>query len=111
MTRNSLLTVLCGFLLCAWTEGQAGLITNSPGSDRPLPWTFTELYRLGGADTGFALFTEAHATTVGADRQGRLYILDRSMFRVIVFDSLGRPLRSQGRRGAGPGEHSFARKP
>lgn len=82
-------------------------IVDAPAADSPLPWTITEIRRLGGADSGAASFTEASAWSVGTDRQGRIYVLDRLNFQVAVFDSSGKVLRTMGRKGGGPGEFQF----
>ena len=82
-------------------------IVDAPAVDSPLPWTITEIRRLGGADSGAASFTEASAWSVGTDREGRIYVLDRNNFQVAVFDSSGNVLRTMGRKGGGPGEFQF----
>jgi len=103
-------------LLAACTAGDAtdgdSRITDSAGvalvavtaEDRPLDWTLTELFRLGGAEEGPGSFTTAYSGTVGTDAQGRIYVLDDREFRVEVFDRDGRHLRFLGRKGSGPGE-------
>ena len=82
-------------------------IVDAPPADIPLPWTLTEIRRLGGADSGAGTFTEASAWSVGTDRQGRIYVLDRLNFQVAVLDSSGNVLRTMGRKGGGPGEFQF----
>lgn len=82
-------------------------IVDAPAADSPLPWTITEIRRLGGADTGAASFTEASAWSVGTDGQGHIYVLDRLNFQVGVFDTSGAVLRTMGRKGGGPGEFQF----
>jgi len=83
-------------------------IATGPNEDRPLPWTLTELFRLGGADEGPGSFTSASPQSVGTDAAGRIYVLDGRELRVEVFDPDGAPLRFQGRKGGGPGELDFA---
>lgn len=82
-------------------------IIDAPTADSPLPWTITEIRRLGGADSGAASFTEASAWSVGTDRQGLIYVLDRLGSQVAVFDSTGAVIRTMGRKGGGPGEFQF----
>ena len=82
-------------------------IVDAPVADAALPWTVTEIRRIGGADSGAASFTEASAWSVGTDRAGRIYVLDRLNVRVAVFDSSGNVLRTMGRQGGGPGEFQF----
>ncbi len=38
------------------------------------------------------------------DRRGRLFIVDESLYQLLVFDSLGSYIARWGRRGSGPGE-------
>lgn len=62
---------------------------------------------LGGKDTPEEAFFRVGSWNVGVDVAGNLYVLDRDAFRVEVFDSAGRHLRSLGGRGGGPGELQF----
>lgn len=85
-------------------------LVTSPATDRPLGWTLTEAFRLGGEDDGPESFTSAGPSTVGTDARGRIYVLDHHAYRIQVFDRDGRHLRTQGGRGGGPGEfqmHGF----
>ena len=82
-------------------------IVDAPAVDAPLPWTLTEIRRIGGADSGPASFTEASAWSVATDRQGLIYVLDRLNSRVAVFDTGGNVLRTLGGKGGGPGEFQF----
>lgn len=86
------------------TDSAGVEIVVSRGPDRALTWTFTPLFRLGGAEEGAESFYRVGRHGVAADTAGRLYILDRQAHRVVVFDSAGRYLRSMGQRGGGPGE-------
>lgn len=79
-------------------------IVENVARDRPLRWSPRALASLGGADEGPASFYEVSPGQVAAGRSGELYVLDESLGRVVVFDSLGRHLRSLGRKGGGPGE-------
>lgn len=77
------------------------LIVENGREDRPLDWSFEEVLRLGGADTGPESF---HQIRVAADALGRIYVLDAGNHRVLVFDSTGSHLQTLGREGTGPGE-------
>jgi len=89
------------------TRDSAGIeIVQSPGADHPLNWRFTESFRLGGADAGPASFYQIEPRDVKTDQDGRIYVLDRANYRVVLFSSTGEYLRSFGRRGGGPGEIS-----
>lgn len=79
-------------------------IVDNAGPDRPLDVELERLFALGGADEGPASFYSLSPGHVAADASGRLYVLDQAAFRVVVFDSTGRHLRSMGREGGGPGE-------
>jgi len=79
----------------------------TPGMDRPLHWTLTETFRLGGAEEGPGSFTVAGPNNVGTDASGRIHVLDSHQFRVEVFAPDGRHLRFLGRQGGGPGELEF----
>ena len=82
-------------------------IVENPAQDRPLPWSLTEVFRLGGQDSGAATFTEVSRWSAGADTLGHLFVLDQQAGQVEVFDSMGRHLRTLGRKGGGPGEMQF----
>ena len=82
-------------------------IVEAPSVDAPIPWTLTEIRRLGGADSGPASFTDANAWSVGTDRNGRIYVLDRTNSMVAVFDTSGNVVRTMGGKGGGPGEFQF----
>lgn len=73
--------------------------------DAALSWHFEPLFALGGDDEGPAGFYRVDASMVGADLEGRLYVLTGS--RVEVFAPDGDHLRSLGREGEGPGEISM----
>jgi len=61
---------------------------------------------IGGADADEAAdFYERYGTVaVDADANGNIYVLDNGNTRVQVFDRDGKPLRSLGAQGDGPGE-------
>jgi hypothetical protein len=79
-------------------------IVVSSGVDRPLERQFRRLFTLGGADEGPEAFFRISPGLIGADAAGRLYVLDPTNSRVVVFDADGRYLRTMGSRGGGPGE-------
>jgi len=82
-------------------------IVTHVGPDTPLAWSFDTLFTLGGEETDEESFYEVDPTTVGVDNQGRIYVLDRDAYRVLMFDAEGRHLRTLGREGGGPGEMRF----
>ncbi|MCL4864351.1 MAG: hypothetical protein KJZ47_00570 [Gemmatimonadales bacterium] len=75
--------------------------------DRPLGWSLTEVFRLGGADEGPGSFTAASTFNTGTDAAGNLYVFDTQQYRVEVFGPTGEHLRFLGRQGGGPGELEF----
>jgi hypothetical protein len=91
------------------TTDSAGVtIVRGPATDDSLPWTFTEIGRLGGADTGAQAFDQASAYTVATDGQSRIAVLDaRNDNRLHLFDAAGTHLRTVGGKGGGPGEMEF----
>ena len=78
-------------------------IVRNDSVDRPLPWTFVRRFALGG-DTPDDSFGSIIREGIGEDAGGRILVLDGQNHRVLVFDSTGRLVRSQGGRGGGPGE-------
>lgn len=79
------------------------IVQNTSG-DRPLDRSMTETLRIGGVDDGPAAFFRVYDEGLGADRAGRLYVLDSGRSQVEVFGPEGEHLRTMGREGEGPGE-------
>lgn len=118
MQRNQVLMVvaLCTGSACAENattdrgnsrvSDSAGVsIAVGPQVDMPLPWSLTELRRLGGADSGVLSFTRVGPATVSTDGKSRIAVLDwDNGNRIHVFDSAGTLLHSVGGKGGGPGE-------
>jgi len=81
----------------AWVHNKAkGTWDDSPR----ITLTFLEMF--GDKNDDNYLFYEPVA--IAADKQGNIYVLDSKNFRVQVFDSNRKFLRSFGRRGQGPGD-------
>jgi hypothetical protein len=89
------------------TDSAGVLIATNDSVDRPLGWRFEERFRVGGADEGPEAFYNVWPAGIGADSLDRLYVLDPGNFRVVVFDSTGTVVRTQGAKGGGPGELEF----
>jgi len=90
------------------TDSAGVVIVRGPAVDDSLPWTFTEIRRLGGADTGAQAFDAATAYTVATDGVSRIAVLDsRNNNRVHLFDATGTLLRTVGGKGGGPGEMEY----
>ena len=79
-------------------------IVTNVGTPALLPWTLDTVRVFGGDDSGPATFHEVWPSLVDVDAQGRIFVLEPFESRVTVFDSVGRPLSTMGRRGQGPGE-------
>jgi hypothetical protein len=79
-------------------------LVTSPGEDLDLDWTMHRLFTLGGQEEGPESFYAFWLRSVGTDRAGRIYVLDTPDFRIVVFDSTGRFIRTLGGEGGGPGE-------
>lgn len=82
-------------------------IVSHTGPDTPLDWTFSVAFTLGGKETDEESFYAVGSTMIGVDAARRIYVLDHSGNRVIVFDADGRHVRTMGGEGAGPGEMRF----
>jgi hypothetical protein len=74
------------------------------GPDVPLPWSFHEESLIPPDLDGEVRFAQVEPSDVGADREGRVYVLDESGKRVVVFGRSGRLVGTVGREGSGPGE-------
>ncbi len=103
---------------CADTKGGSGktdttdssgvAIVRGPAADTPLPWSFSEVTRIGGADTGAQSFDGVTPYSVTTDGVARIMVLDADRSNQIhVFDSAGTWIRTVGRRGGGPGEMEY----
>lgn len=90
------------------TDSSGVAIVRGPAADDSLPWTFTEIRRLGGADSGAQAFDQASAYTVATDGVSRIAVLDqRNGNRLHLFDAAGTLLRTVGGKGGGPGEMEY----
>ena len=114
-SRPAALAVLVLLAACGGAGGAPSLSTTSdsagvaivtgPAADSALPWTFTEVHRIGGADSGVASFTRASSGVVTTDGRATIAVLDwDNTNRIQLFDSSGTWLRSVGAKGGGPGE-------
>jgi hypothetical protein len=76
----------------------------NPAAPAAPPTTLSpeELWRAGGADDEDVIF--GVLTSIAADADGTLYLLDQQLNEVMVFGKDGAYLRSIGREGEGPGE-------
>jgi hypothetical protein len=83
-------------------------IVSSTAVDDSLPWSFDLIAEIGGADSGAQAFDKVTPYNVATDGQGVIAVLDRDNGnRIVLFDSMGKHLRTVGARGAGPGETEF----
>lgn len=76
------------------------------GPGIPLEWTFQDDVVIPPEAEGEVRFTDVSPWEVGADREGRVYVLDTAGGRVVVFGRSGRFIGRVGRPGQGPGELS-----
>ncbi|MBT8462420.1 MAG: hypothetical protein KJO44_07820 [Gemmatimonadetes bacterium] len=76
------------------------------GPDTSLGWTFETVLTIPPELDGEVRFTEVSPWEVGADEDGRLYVLDDDGGRVVVFGRSGREVGSVGRPGREPDELS-----
>ena len=84
----------------------AASLAISAGAQQPAKWRLVEEWRVGGEPDGALSFTDVRGMRVMPD--GRLVILDYKDQQVHFLDSHGKPLRTVGRKGAGPGEYQEA---
>lgn len=76
------------------------------GPDTPLDWSFDTRVTISPEVDGEVRFTDVSPWEIGADREGRIYVLDGAGGRVVVFGRSGSVVGSVGRPGRGPGELS-----
>ena len=76
------------------------------GPDTPLDWSFDTHVTISPEVDGEVRFTDVSPWEIGADREGRIYVLDGAGGRVVVFGRSGSVVGSVGRPGRGPGELS-----
>lgn len=86
------------------TDSAGVTIITNHGADFLLDWTFTPTLTLGGEDEGPEAFFNIGLSSVAADADGNLYIMDAGNHRIVIFDEAGNHLRTLGRQGGGPGE-------
>ncbi len=90
------------------TDSLGVAIVRGPAADTPLAWTFAEIGRIGGADTGVQSFDYVAPYSVATDGAAHIAVLEASHSNQIhVFDSSGTWIRTVGRRGGGPGEMQY----
>jgi 6-bladed beta-propeller len=90
--------------ICHSAVAHAQPVVRLPAADQPLRRDPRTLFTVGVADGGPQAF--GNVTDVAFDDAENLYVLDVLSFRVVVFDSAGRLIRTMGQRGEGPGELS-----
>ena len=97
--------VLAAALLAmAAGDGAAqGAIVRLPERDRPLAGAAAQVFSVGRAE-GAEHEMFGIVGGVAFDGAENLYVLDRQLARVMVYDRTGRFLRQIGRKGEGPGE-------
>lgn len=65
-------------------------------------WTLRETLRIGGAESGPAMFVQARS--IDADAKGRILVYERQTQDIRMFGPDGKFIRAIGRVGSGPGE-------
>lgn len=95
-------------VIAALSGGPVGAqeIVRLPAADRALSARIQPLFSVGRADgRDWEVFGSIGAVAFDADEN--LYVLDRQNARISVFDSVGRHVRTLGRRGGGAGEFGW----
>lgn len=109
--RNCIL-LLAAIVSCSESPSSAVVVRDSagiriveaPAADRPLPWTFSEVARVGGELEGPGSFVAVNERLVRSDGADRFYVLDPEAKVVHAFGPDGESLGDLGRQGGGPGE-------
>ena len=79
------------------------MAASSPAVAQSLPeWRFVEELRIGSENDDLTGFSSIRGLLV--DRGGNIWVLERSTQDIRFFDPEGKPLRTIGRKGKGPGE-------
>src|SRR5687767_14246029 len=78
------------------------LLTVQPASAQPQRWAAVRDLVIGTSEDGPAALTDVTDIALGSD--GAVYVAQPQEQLVRVFDAGGRPRRTIGRRGRGPGE-------
>lgn len=63
-----------------------------------------QLFSIGNYDDGPEEYLFAGPTHINTDRMNNIYVADRNMSKIRVFNSHGKFIKSIGRKGKGPGE-------
>jgi len=69
-------------------------------------WKYTEELRIGSEADDATGFSDVRGLLV--DRKGNIWVIERSLQEIRVFDPAGKHLRTVGRKGKGPGEFTYA---
>ncbi len=85
----------------------AGRVIEFDGRRNALDWGLDTTLVFGGEPSGPGGFYQMHRVLVDVDSLGQIYVLDRSQYRVAVFDPTGTVIGVYGREGDGPGELRF----
>jgi hypothetical protein len=93
-------------LMCLAAPAPAQQTVRMPPNDASLSIGIRPAFTVGSED-GREEEAFGGVADVAFDAAENLYVLDRLSARVVMFDSLGRFVRSFGKRGGGPGEFSL----
>lgn len=107
MSRNIVALALLALLAACGQAGDppADDLVQLPAQDRELAAP-TTVYTLGGQD-GSEWESFAHIAHLAFDSEENLYVMDRGVGKVFVYDPAGKFIREIGRPGNGPGELGF----
>lgn len=98
----SLLAALSVALAPSFSAAQATVA--GAATDQRLTWRLQRLWQIGGGEDESLLLSQLFEKDLATDRRGRLFVVDRTENRIVVYDSTGREVRTYGKRGPGPGE-------
>lgn len=80
----------------------AAMLLLAPELGAQTSWTLDERLRIGGAESGPALFVQVRS--IDADAKGRILVYERQTQDIRMFGPDGKFIRTIGRVGSGPGE-------
>lgn len=84
----------------------SGITAGALAAQQPAKWRLVEEWRVGGEVDGPHSFGDVRALAYLPD--GRIVVLDARDQQVHYLDATGQPVRTVGRKGAGPGEFAGA---
>lgn len=99
-----LLVGVASAVVAGASRSAAHTSVRAPARDSVLPWMLRQRRVIGGERDQRMALVRLFPQDVAADDRDRLYVLDRTENRVVIFDARGEQVGAVGRIGDGPGE-------